>query len=81
MELLDNMVQTEQRALEVIELEAALEKLEAESIEKASLVKLRYFAALSHVEAAEILGISLATADRHWAYARAFLHQEVSNQE
>lgn len=39
----------------------------------AELVKLRYFAGMSHQEAADCLGISRTTADRHWAYAKAAL--------
>jgi RNA polymerase sigma factor (TIGR02999 family) len=65
------------RAAELLALDAALEKLAAESPEKAHLVKLRYFAGLSHQDAALALGISRATADRHWAYARAFLRCEL----
>jgi RNA polymerase sigma factor (TIGR02999 family) len=64
---------SDDRAREVMSLHEALEKLEAESSEKAQLVKLRYFAGLSHQEAAGALGISRATADRHWAYAKVFL--------
>jgi DNA-directed RNA polymerase specialized sigma24 family protein len=41
------------------------------------LVKLRYFAGLTLLQAAEILGISDTTADRYWAYARAWLHVEL----
>ena len=41
------------------------------------MVKLRYFAGLTIAEAAKALGISDATADRYWAYARAWLHQEL----
>ena len=41
---------------------------------KAELVKLRYFAGLRHREAAEALGLSRATADRNWAYAKAYLY-------
>ncbi len=44
---------------------------------KAELVKLRYFAGLTIEESAEALGISGTTADRYWAYARAWLYQEV----
>jgi DNA-directed RNA polymerase specialized sigma24 family protein len=40
-------------------------------------VKLRYFAGLTIPEAAAALGISSTTADRYWAYARAWLHAEV----
>jgi RNA polymerase sigma factor (TIGR02999 family) len=45
---------------------------------KADLVKLRYFAGLTHAEAAACLGISTATADRDWAYAKAWLHRAMS---
>ena len=58
-----------------------LEELAAESGQKAELVKLRYFAGLSHQEAALSLGISRATADRHWAYAKAFLRCELEDAE
>jgi RNA polymerase sigma factor (TIGR02999 family) len=69
----------EGRADELLALQEALEKLEQESPEKAELVKLRYFGGLSHQEAAETLGISRATADRHWAYARAFLYSAIDD--
>ena len=72
---------TDQRAEQLLSLHEALEKLEAESPEKAELVKLRYFAGLSHQEAALALGISRATADRHWAYARVFLYSEMEDAE
>jgi RNA polymerase sigma factor (TIGR02999 family) len=72
---------TDDRADELVSLHAALEKLEAESQEKAQLVKLRYFAGLSHQEAAEAMGISRATADRYWAYAKAFLRSEMEDAE
>jgi RNA polymerase sigma factor (TIGR02999 family) len=51
----------------------ALEQLAANHPEKAELVKLRYFAGMTLVEAAAVLGISTATADRNWRYARAWL--------
>src|SRR5262249_1232232 len=66
---------------ELLSLHAALEKLEAESQEKARLVKLRYFAGLSHQEAAHAMQISRATADRYWAYAKAFLRCEMEDAE
>jgi DNA-directed RNA polymerase specialized sigma24 family protein len=72
---------TDDRAGELLSLRAALEKLEAESHEKAQLVKLRYFAGLSHQEAAQAMGISRATADRHWAYAKVFLRCEMEDAE
>jgi RNA polymerase sigma factor (TIGR02999 family) len=70
---------TDERADELLALHEALEKLEQESPEKAELVKLRYFAGLSHQEAALALGISRATADRYWAYARAFLYSAIED--
>jgi RNA polymerase sigma factor (TIGR02999 family) len=70
---------TDERACELLSLHAALERLEAESPEKAQLVKLRYFAGLTHQEAAETVGISRATADRYWAYAKVFLRCEMED--
>ena len=63
---------------DLLALNEALERLAAKDPIKADLVKLRYFAALTGAEAAQALGISTATADRYWAYARAWLHQELS---
>jgi RNA polymerase sigma factor (TIGR02999 family) len=62
---------------DLVALDAALSKLEAEDKLRADLVKLHYFAGLSLDDAAETLGISRATAYRHWAYARAWLRHEV----
>jgi RNA polymerase sigma factor (sigma-70 family) len=61
----------------LISVDDALSKLAEVAPEKAELVKLRYFAGLSTAEAAEVLGISTATADRYWAYARAWLQREI----
>ena len=58
-------------------LNQALDKLAAVHPTKAELVKLRYFAGLTISQAAESLGISTATADRHWAYAKAWLSREI----
>ncbi|MCR9293962.1 MAG: sigma-70 family RNA polymerase sigma factor [bacterium] len=61
----------------LLELDEALTKLEAENPQKAQLVKLRFFAGLTNQQAATALGISTATADRHWAFARAWLKTEM----
>jgi len=61
----------------LLSLNEALDKFAAEAPGKAELVKLRYFAGLSIPEAAQALGISEATAKRHWAYARAWLFAEL----
>ncbi len=63
---------------ELLDLDEALTKLAAEDPQKAELVKLRFFAGLTMDEAAAALGISSATADRHWRYARAWLYQQMS---
>ena len=60
---------------DLIALDEALAKLAAEDPAKVDLVKLRYFAGLSIDQAAEVLGISRATAIRHWSFARAWLFQ------
>ena len=62
---------------ELLDLDEALTKLAAEDAQKAELVKLRFFAGLTLEEAAGMLGISHATADRHWSYARAWLYSEM----
>jgi RNA polymerase sigma factor (sigma-70 family) len=51
-----------------------LERIATLDSQKAELVKLRYFAGLTIEEAAQILGISVATAKRWWVYARAWLY-------
>lgn len=63
---------------ELLDLDEALTRLEAENPQMAQLVKLRFFAGMNRQQAASIMGISPATADRHWAYARAWLFKELS---
>jgi RNA polymerase sigma factor (TIGR02999 family) len=62
---------------ELLAVHDVLDKLAAEDPQKAELTKLRYFVGLTFEEAAEVLGISVATAKRHWAYARAFLYEVI----
>ena len=57
----------------LLDLDEALTAFEAADPEKAALVRLRFFAGLSESEAAECLGLSRATASRHWTFARAWL--------
>jgi RNA polymerase sigma factor (TIGR02999 family) len=57
----------------LLRLNDALEKFARESPAKAELIKLRFFAGLGLAEAAAAQSISLATAKRHWAYARSWL--------
>ena len=63
---------------ELIALDEALEKLAAEDALCAQLVKLRFFAGHTMGEAADVLGLAERTAERQWAYARAWLYHELS---
>ena len=62
----------------LLALDAALARLASDDPQKARLVELRFFAGLSNEEAATTLGVSPATAKRHWRYARAWLHREIA---
>jgi RNA polymerase sigma factor (TIGR02999 family) len=61
----------------LLALDEALARFAGEEPAKAELVKLRFFAGLSTPEAASALGISVATAERWWAYARTWLFSEL----
>jgi len=62
---------------DLLALDEALQRLTAMDASHGRLVELRFFAGLSIVEAADVLGISRATADRNWAFARAWLFKEL----
>jgi RNA polymerase sigma factor (TIGR02999 family) len=62
---------------DLLALDEALHKLEKQHPRKADLVKLRFFAGLSTAEAAHSLNISLSTAEKDWAYSRAWLRLEI----
>ena len=64
-----------------LNLDEALTKLEAEDPAKAELVKLRFFAGLTMPEIAKVMKISLATAERHWTYARTWLFAELKDRD
>lgn len=66
---------------DVLALNEALDQLAVQDPTKAKLVELRYFAGLTGAEAAAALGISTATAERYWAYARAWLHQAIHGEQ
>ena len=67
--------------LEALAVNDALDQLARAHPGKAELVKLRYFVGLSFEEAAELLGSSVTTAKRDWAYARGWLHRKITAEE
>lgn len=71
-------VADERRSQHLLALNDALRQLELHDAPAAQLVKLRYFAGLTHQQAAESMGISRRAADRLWSVARAWLYQRVS---
>jgi RNA polymerase sigma factor (TIGR02999 family) len=66
--------------VDVLALDAALEKLAALDAQQAKIVELRYFGGLTVEEVAETLDISPATVKRHWSLARAFLKKELAQE-
>lgn len=65
---------------QILAVSEALEKFALAHKDKAELVKLRYFVGMTIEEAAQVLGISEGTAKRHWAYARAWLAEEMRHE-
>jgi RNA polymerase sigma factor (TIGR02999 family) len=66
---------------DLLALDEALDRLAAKDGRKAELVKLRYFAGLTVEQAADVMGVSVATAHRDWRYARAWLHRAVTEND
>ena len=62
---------------ELLDVHEALEVLTLKHPQKAELVKLRYFAGLTLPQAAEVISISTPTAERHWAFARAWMIRQI----
>jgi RNA polymerase sigma factor (TIGR02999 family) len=65
-------------AVDLVALDAALDRLAELSPQQSRVVELRYFAGLSIEETAEVLGVSTMTVKRAWAMARAWLHRELT---
>ena len=68
----------EQNDDELLAVHDVIGRLEVEDPRKAELVKLRYFIGMTGEEVAETLGVSLATVNRDWAYARAWMYNEIN---
>ena len=64
-----------------LEAVSALERLTEAAPQKAEVVKLRFFAGLTIDQTAEVIGISTATTERYWSYARAWLFREISKEK
>lgn len=77
-DLPDLAVPADHDRLNLLDLDEALKRLEEQHPEKARVVKLRFFAGCTLDESAEILGVSRATAQRTWAYARAWLFGQLN---
>ena len=78
-ELDDHDIPIESPPEEILALDEALTRLEGEDADAASVVRMHFFAGLSIEDAAVALGMSRATAYRHWAYARAWLRCEMND--
>lgn len=76
-ELVDIAVASSRPDIDLVALSEALDTLERQNQRMAQVVKLRFFAGLTIEQAAEALGIGTSTADREWAYARAWLRLQV----
>jgi RNA polymerase sigma factor (TIGR02999 family) len=61
----------------VLLIDEAIEKLEAQDPEKARVVVLKFFGGRTNQEVAETLGVTERTVERHWAYAKAWLFNEI----
>ncbi|MHC4970073.1 MAG: ECF-type sigma factor, partial [Planctomycetota bacterium] len=77
----DGDVAGEPKPGQLLALDEALDRLAGEDRVKADLVKLRYFAGLTLDQAADLMGISRATACRYWNYARAWLYHEINGSD
>lgn len=77
----ETVIVSEAGDLDLLALDEALKKLALEDPEKAKLVRLRYFAGLTIQQAADLMNWSVATANRHWSYARSWLFQEINKGE
>ncbi len=62
---------------QLLALDIALDRLDRHDSTKANLVKLRYFAGMTNAEAAAVLDIGVSTADKYWAYSKAWLRSEM----
>jgi RNA polymerase sigma factor (TIGR02999 family) len=74
----DELLVSDERAAELLALDEALAALEQHDAQAAQVVKLRYFAGLSHQDTASAMNITRRAADRLWALAKAWLYQRMT---
>ncbi len=72
--------QTQGATLDILDLHDSLQRLESMDATKARVVELRYFGGLSLDETARMLGVSVPTVSRHWEFARAWLHRDMTRE-
>jgi RNA polymerase sigma-70 factor (ECF subfamily) len=72
---------TEARAAELLAVDEALEKLTKMDARKGRIVELRFFGGLTEVETAEVIGVSLPTAQREWRAAKAWLRRMLTDEK
>ena len=77
----DQEIEAPEPSVDLLAVHEALERFQEVDAVAAQIVKLRYFAGLTIPQAAEALGVSSSTADRSWAYARAWLHAALKHDE
>lgn len=77
-ELSDDLVGSDARREEVIAVDAALERLATWDPAKSRVIELRFFGGLSIEECADVMQVSIATVNRHWRMAKAWLHGELT---
>jgi RNA polymerase sigma factor (TIGR02999 family) len=71
----------ENPVVDLLALDEALSRFEQQWPDKAKLVKLKYFAGLTIPEASQAMGISTATAERYWKFARAWLYSQLNSDD
>jgi len=76
----EELLRIEEREVDLLALDAALDRLAEQDEQKSRIVELRYFGGLSTEETAEVLGVSDRTVKRAWALARAWLRRELERE-
>jgi RNA polymerase sigma-70 factor (ECF subfamily) len=74
----EGMLVAAERSIDLLALDAALQRLTTLDARQAEIVELRFFGGLSVEEAAEVIGISPATVKREWSMAKAWLYSELA---